>query len=386
MKAKDNQTLAKHICIYCKKSNDEVTFNSRDHIIPKGLGGKRRLDKGYVCDTCNNNLLSTLEQFMLRDSILSIPRMFLGPGSEGRMPNKRNDVGKIVLMKPTNQDIYELGVMVNTKPILIDQMLIQLTENSLSKKGSKIFCKLRTSLDENEGKEIAFMQNFFHAMSQYKNKEIKLFFKEIPINDYILAIHRGKYIVACNPDGNVELVKEFIGKVNLSNSIESEKIEPEKRKSNTEVITGAQVNNKLERGLMKICINLIAKEKGHDEILSSKFNQAREFVTLGAGENLVHLLGEDNKPTLGHYLFQFPEEAHQIFILNTSNGLYGFVAFYGKAMRFSIKICGDIDTQYNSPIGILCDWRNGKETLLSEYFITLSRRTLQKENDNEEIT
>jgi len=383
LKEKDNQTLAEHICIYCKKSSDEVTFNSRDHIIPKGLGGKGRLDKGFVCDTCNNNLLSTLEQFMLRDSILSIPRMFLGPGSEGKTPKTRNDIGKLVLMKSTEQKSNALGVLIYNKPVLIDQLIVQLDNSSFVYTGNKINFKCLSSEEDNKGKELEFVKIFIQQINNYKEKEVKLFFKELSANEYIFGIHKGKFIIACNPDGSIELIKKFITKLKSNDFIEYEIAEPEKSKSSTAVIASALISDKLDRALAKICINILAKEKGHDEILNSKYDKVRDFIIYGVGKNPVHLLRPDNKESLSQHLFQYPADSHQVYLAYMPDGLWGFISFYGQSMRFAIKLCDTIEKKFNFPIGIICDWRNGNEILISEYFRSQTIKALREENELE---
>lgn len=59
-------------CIYCLSTDN--TFNSEEHIFPEGLGNDEAvLPKGYVCDTCNNGILSKLDSYLL----ISEPIAFL---------------------------------------------------------------------------------------------------------------------------------------------------------------------------------------------------------------------------------------------------------------------------------------------------------------------
>ncbi len=371
----DNLTLPQHICIYCKKSSDKVTFNSRDHIIPKGFGGKRRLEKGFVCDTCNNELLSSLEQFMQRDSVLSIPKILFGPGSEGRIPKTREDVGKIVLIKSISQDFYKLGVMVLEKPILIDQLLVCLDESLLTKKESNITIKILSSAEVYKGKESEFMSSFFQEMNKYtKGREIKLVFDEIRDNEYLFGFHRGKFIIACNSNGNLDLIKKLIGKIQEKDYVIYEQGQPEKSQSYTTITASAFLNDRLERALTKSCMNVIALEKGKNEILQPKFDCAREFVISGKRSFPSHLIDKKRTQSMSSYLFKYPNDSHQIYIVNALNGLWGFISFYGDHFQFALKLSDEMDMDYNLPFGFLCDWKSGKELLLSEYFIEQSRR------------
>ena len=42
------------ICLWCGKNTSENT--DREHIFPEGIGGKEKLDKQFVCKTCNHEL------------------------------------------------------------------------------------------------------------------------------------------------------------------------------------------------------------------------------------------------------------------------------------------------------------------------------------------
>lgn len=48
-------------CIYCKET-DRTLFTSEEHVFPESLGNENLiLPKGYVCDQCNNEVLSQLD-------------------------------------------------------------------------------------------------------------------------------------------------------------------------------------------------------------------------------------------------------------------------------------------------------------------------------------
>jgi hypothetical protein len=52
-------------CIYCLSSND--TFRSEEHVFPEGLGNDSAvLPKGFVCENCNNGVLSERDSYLLK--------------------------------------------------------------------------------------------------------------------------------------------------------------------------------------------------------------------------------------------------------------------------------------------------------------------------------
>src|ERR1039458_9485828 len=97
------------MCIYYKDRAD-LDHNTREHVIPKGLGGKLRLPKGYVSKEFNTDI-SKLEKEFMRESPIYIPRQFDGPGSEGKMGLAHAKKSKVLLFKNEESDIFSLGYM-----------------------------------------------------------------------------------------------------------------------------------------------------------------------------------------------------------------------------------------------------------------------------------
>ncbi len=76
-------------CIFCKK--DSTCSVSVEHIVPESLGGhKHILDKGIVCDKCNNYFARKVEKPFLEDSSLMLLRF-----DEG-LENKRGKVPPVL--------------------------------------------------------------------------------------------------------------------------------------------------------------------------------------------------------------------------------------------------------------------------------------------------
>jgi hypothetical protein len=73
-------------CIYCL--NKSAPFNSEEHIIPEALGNEELiLPRGYVCDRCNNGILSRLDNFLLDFEPISFLRVIYSPYTKaGKLP------------------------------------------------------------------------------------------------------------------------------------------------------------------------------------------------------------------------------------------------------------------------------------------------------------
>lgn len=105
-------------CIYCLRTSGP--FTSTEHIIPEGLGNESLiLPKGFVCDTCNNGILSILDNYLQEFEPISLFRVQYIPYTKnGKFPEanfqncsiKKTDPRKIVITEKENR-----GVLKNLK-------------------------------------------------------------------------------------------------------------------------------------------------------------------------------------------------------------------------------------------------------------------------------
>lgn len=61
-------------CIYYKKTEPDLRFDKEEHIIPAGLGGIHKPEKGSVSDEAYEKF-SKIETVALRNSIIAFNRM-----------------------------------------------------------------------------------------------------------------------------------------------------------------------------------------------------------------------------------------------------------------------------------------------------------------------
>jgi hypothetical protein len=73
-------------CIYC--SDIEGSFTSEEHIIPESLGNDELiLPKGFVCDACNNDVLSDLDNALIRfEPVAYFQVMYVPYTKAGKFP------------------------------------------------------------------------------------------------------------------------------------------------------------------------------------------------------------------------------------------------------------------------------------------------------------
>lgn len=73
-------------CIYCLR--EDVTFVSQEHVFPQSLGNRDIvLPAGYVCDACNNGLLSKLDDALQNFAPVAFLRVLYVPYTkQGKLP------------------------------------------------------------------------------------------------------------------------------------------------------------------------------------------------------------------------------------------------------------------------------------------------------------
>ncbi len=82
----DATKLAKPQCIYCLSTGN--SFSSEEHIFPESLGNEEMLLlKGFVCDECNNGVLSGLDEYLINFEPIALLRVYFVPyDKKGKLP------------------------------------------------------------------------------------------------------------------------------------------------------------------------------------------------------------------------------------------------------------------------------------------------------------
>jgi hypothetical protein len=87
-------------CLFCRRSDGG--FSSEEHIFPESLGNTEKiLPVGVVCDRCNHEVLSSLDDALCDFGPVSMMRAIYGiPSKSGRMPSFRFDNGLLECREP----------------------------------------------------------------------------------------------------------------------------------------------------------------------------------------------------------------------------------------------------------------------------------------------
>lgn len=95
-------------CLYRKR--DDGPFTSREHTIPESLGNQGHggkplilLQRGVVCDKCNNEVLSGLDSTLLDFMPISLMRTFYGVVSKsGKLPETKLSNATLRMVAPNH--------------------------------------------------------------------------------------------------------------------------------------------------------------------------------------------------------------------------------------------------------------------------------------------
>ncbi len=86
---------AEHGCLFCRENSQK--FTSQEHVFPESMGNTELvIPPGVVCDRCNNNVLSQLDQTICDFGPVAMRRTMLGVKSKtGKIPRFRFSEGTL---------------------------------------------------------------------------------------------------------------------------------------------------------------------------------------------------------------------------------------------------------------------------------------------------
>lgn len=112
--------LTKPKCIYCLQTTG--SFKSEEHIFPESLGNDELiLPRGYVCDKCNNGVLSQLDNALIKFEPIAFLQVQLVPHTkDGSLPKANFQNMTLERTSPTHIKVVakdKTGTVQNKTPI-----------------------------------------------------------------------------------------------------------------------------------------------------------------------------------------------------------------------------------------------------------------------------
>jgi len=343
-------------CIYLKRTEPELTFSSGEHIIPAGIGGIKKLPTGIVSDQANQ-IFSALELDFMRNSHISLPRQFYGPGKRGSLEPKKASKSNIHVMVSTNDGSPNLGYIKLGKPCSIPQLRVHFDG------------EIRFNFDRADGTPEMQISSFTKSLKDFDNKYKEINDEIIPDNEFILGIYNGRWYLAKKPNKRISNIHKITRKI--IDLIEDKKLEPQYQ--TTQVTSHQSLGFNIEnffRVCAKIVFNFLALSKGQNFVLREEFDPIRSWIINGGKNKFVQLMDKNAQPGFLKEI-PFPELSHKILITKINNSLIGIIGFYGIDFEAILRLTDNLTVKNFDLDGFICDWRNKKEYSLIEFISNL---------------
>ncbi|MGI0534922.1 hypothetical protein KFD70_21770 [Bacillus pfraonensis] len=339
-------------CIYLRDTEPTLSFVSEEHIFPAGIGGIQKLPSNYVSDQCNNSF-STMELEFMRNSLISLPRQFYGPGKRGSLNVRKATRSQICLMSYEDEpNTVFLGYMKLGQPFFIQQLKINANGNFHIRVGSDF-----SNIDQ-------FLENFNQKLRSFKGRYILHMDDKVDPNEFVIGLEEdGRTWHVCL--SNEELVSRIDSCIeSILNQGGIQTINSEFRSAQVTTEQSLQFTDTYFRVCSKIVFNFLAFVKGQEFVLEEQFNPIREWIVNG-GENTFANLTGGQKLERVFALIDLPQFAHIIMIVQDRNDLFGIISFYGGHFETVIKLSNQFNGVFGMD-GFICDWKNRNESRFIE--------------------
>lgn len=356
-----------NLCIYKKSS--EGRFEKREHIIPAFIGGMQTLEQGMVSDEVNE-LFSKLEYRVSLDSLITMNRMFLGPGKRGKQSSKKGSHHKIgVMCGESNRAV--LGYTEFAKPRLISQIHFELS--LVEGKSFEIGMSLDNAVKDTWEKE---REVFFGRLNSYSGEAIILKEECVGLNRGLLGYHNGKWFLAFHPQEDEENARDKAVRIAKLVASEPERLQQTAQvKASSEQVTVHYKHcmdlKDYYRVIAKIAFNTMAYLHGREAVLAECFDDIRQAILTGERiDEFVSFTNEEDSMRVFeelNYQAILGKDAHWVICVRMQENYVALVYLYGiKRPMIVILAKQRIPFHWQSPDGFVCDWQNKKEYRLIE--------------------
>ncbi|HSY61041.1 MAG TPA: hypothetical protein VK796_04150 [Cytophaga sp.] len=344
------------MCIYYTKKRS-LHYTGQDHIFPAGIGGIRKLPKGYVSDEFNNDI-SKLEQSFLRESLISAARQLEGPGKRGSFSEQHATKSNIhLIVNVRDRQITGLGYIKLGRTIEIPQVKINTATGELA-----------ISFDKSSATHLEDSINEFRSQcnSAYDLRVKMIVDDRLDSNIIFFGIENEieenfNAFFAKHSSNKMDVTADKIQAIgnslkNVGKDSVSQKYLPSSHHT-------VKFDIEYFRIYGKIAFNFLAELKGTDLIMKPEFDSIRNWIAAGGDNKYAHL---DNGPGIFKDLpIINSESVHYVILMKAEHSLYAHLSFYG-----AMKAIVVLDKDYKEPFatnGLICDWKGHQEYDFLEY-------------------
>lgn len=361
-------------CIYLKdRKQEELHFQKQEHIFPAFVGGMHKLEQGAVSDEMNE-LFSKWELLAAQDSILTLNRMFLGPGKRGSMNPKKRGHAKIGIHKSDDGKL-SLGYIYMGTPKLILQVNFPLDVQE----GENV--QIGVSIDgENREQILEQQKSLIDALEKYDGRAVVLTEKVIPEKLALLGYYNGRFFLGLHPNANNEetfsYVKKMVPKVcvglKLQTFPENAKVHKSQVHSNFAHCMDMKAYFRL---VAKVAFNAAAYLNGREFMLADDFDGIRNAIVTGEEiERYVQFANDSPLKVFKELNYEqfVGRNFHSVICMRKGNQYLAVVSFYGVISSMVVLLAENLTVFPASQMdGYVCDWEQQWEGRFGEFLMRI---------------
>ncbi len=333
------------LCIYYG-DRDDLSYDKQEHVFPAGLGGNTMLDKGVVSDQANW-MFSQMEGKLMHESIISIERMFFGPGKRGSLSEK-NASKSLVNVGIQDDGSIAMCYTALGHSYIIPQVFVQ----------GKMVCYHFPQENMNPVQEY---ERLMRRLSKFKGKFSFLQSVDVPKDAVIIGEDDGIIYVALNGERpSKEKVQLLIMALQSEWKMHGSEEQEHRIQQNHRFMESPEI----ARMYAKVAINALAYLKGSTFAAHDNFADIRRWILTGESDkeyfHLPLLANEPDEAIMGIV----PPKAHWCLFVVVDAHLLAEVCFYNRVKR--VFDLGEAPDKRMWPVGFICDWQNEKEYTLEQ--------------------
>lgn len=333
------------MCIYYGNLT-ELTYKSREHVLPAALGCCTKLESGVVSDQANE-FFSPIERDVLEHSLIQIPRIINGPGKRGKLTEKYATTSEVSVITLDGKN--GLGYMKGTEGYILSQFIVD--ENN------KIQFHWQPNEEIDVHNEIEQLKNHICSMEE-KYVPVKMPSDDncVYITYFKNKLHIGFHDIELLSDRKIEEIKDLFS----ANTVQG-------RQSTSCGQLSATIE--VKHDFKKVCIvaiksalNTLAYLKGAMYITQSTDFKNIVDVLMSEGDevlNYVKGIAFDGVELLRQRLYLDKEQLACV-LTEEGNRIKAWFLVYEHG--FEITLCDTCTVPCDILLdGIVCDWRNRKD-------------------------
>ena len=257
-------------CLYCKKSNTEVSFNGREHVMPRFMGAFSSSPTllNCVCDNCNSGIFSPLEVKFIEDTEEGISLQMFNFDNKSQIRIRGDKVVRAVTNGMKNPLFNEMFPFLSFKTgsnVPEISLIPQIKFKNYGTNGYIILLLDKVIGLERNSKKFQLLKKQF---GNVKSKDISIFVSQNEENSMVEMERAISFVKELGIDYK-EGKREALSKT----EIEGSHIETEMK---------CKIDNEIGRVISKIAFNYFAyctKLEGKESVLShDNFSAITEYI------------------------------------------------------------------------------------------------------------